>query len=273
MLEEIESDYAHVVTLRTMSAMIGRQPAYLGRLFHQEVGSSVRDHLTRVRLEHAAELIRDGVKIEAVALSVGYRSKKNFYQRFKTHFGTTPVLYRTGCVAKHSEPECRTALEHRSRAAVPSPEHHWFNEGEVSPSEPVLSRLTSIVRASNKAWRLAARAQEIMLQHFTRLRVGILLTNDAGRYVAANRAAAAATGYSTTELCDRSPGDLFASMPGTETRCVWQLMLLHSNQPPNSMIRTKAGDCVGVHVVTLKNVLWGRREWYTPDGSLRIMTS
>jgi PAS domain S-box-containing protein len=263
MLEQIESEYAHVITLRTMSATIGRQPAYLGRLFHQEVGSSVREHLTRVRLEHAAGLIRDGVKIEAVALSVGYRSKKNFYQRFKTQFGTTPVRYRTGSVDKRSGPECRTALEApgaRSRVAVCSPEHHWFNEEEASPSEPVLSRLASIVRASSKAWRLAARAQEIMLQHFTRLRVGILLTNDAGRYVAANRAAVSMTGYSTTELCGRSPSDLFVSTPNAETRCVWQLLLFRSNQSPNSMIRTRAGDSIRVQVVTLKNVLWGRRE-------------
>jgi len=48
-----------------MSAAIGRHPAYLGYVFHQEVGSSAREYLTRVRLEHAAELIRDGVKIES----------------------------------------------------------------------------------------------------------------------------------------------------------------------------------------------------------------
>jgi two-component system response regulator YesN len=96
MLEQIDRDYGDVITLRTMSATIGRHPAYLGHLFHQEVGSSARDYLTRVRLEHAAELIRSGVKIEAVALIVGYRSKKNFYQRFRRHYGTTPVRYRAG---------------------------------------------------------------------------------------------------------------------------------------------------------------------------------
>jgi two-component system, response regulator YesN len=94
MLDVIEREYANVVTLRTLSSTVGRQPAYLGRLFRQEVGSTARDYLTRVRLEHAAALIRDGVKIEAVALSVGYRSKKNFYQQFRRKFGTTPVLFR-----------------------------------------------------------------------------------------------------------------------------------------------------------------------------------
>ena len=74
MLEQIESDYARAMTLRTMSAAIGGHPAYLGHVYHQEVGSSAREYLTRVRLEHAAELIRDDVKIEAVTLIVGYRS-------------------------------------------------------------------------------------------------------------------------------------------------------------------------------------------------------
>jgi transcriptional regulator GlxA family with amidase domain len=39
-------------------------------------------------------MIRAGVKIEAVALFVGYRSKKNFYRRFRRHFATTPLQFR-----------------------------------------------------------------------------------------------------------------------------------------------------------------------------------
>ena len=47
-----------------------------------------------VRLEHAARYLRDGLKIEAVALSVGYRSKKNLYRQFMRRFGVTPEVYR-----------------------------------------------------------------------------------------------------------------------------------------------------------------------------------
>jgi PAS domain S-box-containing protein len=264
-LEEIERDYAQPITLRTISATIGRQPAYLGRVFQHEVGSSVRDYLTRVRLEHAAELVRDGVKIEAVALSVGYRSKKNFYQRFKGYYGTTPVQYRIGSAETPSERERQTALRvagNRPLFASTSPDDQWIKDEEpkASASEPVLTGLGAIVRASNRAWRLAARAQEAMLQQFKGLRVGILLTNDAGRYVASNRAAVSLTGYSTMELSERSPSDLFTTAPAAETRCVWQLVTLGRNQSQNAVIRTKAGDSIGVLLVTLKNVLWGRSE-------------
>ena len=94
MIAVIETEYADIVTLRRLSATMGRQPAYLGRLFRRETGFSVRAYLTRVRLEHAEALIHDGVKIEAVALSVGYRSKKNFYQQFRRRYGTTPLPFR-----------------------------------------------------------------------------------------------------------------------------------------------------------------------------------
>ena len=37
MLEAIQSDYSNALTLQRLSVTIGRQPAYLGRLFRQEV--------------------------------------------------------------------------------------------------------------------------------------------------------------------------------------------------------------------------------------------
>jgi PAS domain S-box-containing protein len=266
MLEQIENDYGQALTLRTISASLGRQPAYLGRLFHRQMGSSVRTYLTRVRLEHAAALIRDGVKIEAVALTVGYRSKKNFYQRFRAHYGTTPVHYRSGGTETMGAPAAITTGGPRQQGwpigtapSAPSPLRSQASTLSPAAADAGFSGLGSIVRASNRAWRLAAHAQERMLQHFMRLRVGILLTDDAGRYIAANRAAMTVTGYSDPELCELVPSDLFESAPDVETRCVWQLML-RARQAPNATIRTKAGNAVGVYLLTLKNVLWGRRE-------------
>ena len=93
MLDAIDGQYSEAMTLRTVSAQVGRQPAHLGRLFRQEVGVTFREYLTRVRLERATGLIREGVKIEAIALSVGYRSKKNFYRQFKRRFAMTPFAY------------------------------------------------------------------------------------------------------------------------------------------------------------------------------------
>lgn len=93
MIELIEQSYAEPVTLHFLAAALGRQASYLGAVFRQETGASMHEWLTRVRLDHAEALIREGVKIEAVALLVGYRSKKNFYRQFKSRFATTPLGY------------------------------------------------------------------------------------------------------------------------------------------------------------------------------------
>ena len=92
-LDVIEQSYSEHITLQTLGTILDRQSAYLGHLFRKEVGMTVRQRVTQVRLERASALIREGVKIEAVALIVGYRSKKNFYRQFRRKYATTPFEY------------------------------------------------------------------------------------------------------------------------------------------------------------------------------------
>jgi len=94
-VEFIEQSYSQPVTLRVLAKALDRQASYLGALFRHETGLSVRQCLTRVRLDRASVLIREGVRIEAVAQLVGYRSKKNFYRQFKRRFAMTPFAYAT----------------------------------------------------------------------------------------------------------------------------------------------------------------------------------
>src|SRR5688500_7939377 len=94
MIDQIQRDYTAPLTLNTFARTLGRQAAYLGRVFRDEVGVTVHDYLTRVRVQQGAAQVNSGEKIEAVALCVGYRSKKNFYRQFKRYFGCTPEEYR-----------------------------------------------------------------------------------------------------------------------------------------------------------------------------------
>ena len=90
----IEKGYADRMTLESISAALRGEPQRLGRLFEKGRGMSVHEYVTRVRLDHAARLVSSSVKVEAVAMSVGYRSKKNFYRQFIRRFGVTPEKYR-----------------------------------------------------------------------------------------------------------------------------------------------------------------------------------
>ena len=113
MIDLIEQSYSDRITLHLLAAALNRQAAYLGALFRRQVGVSVRQWVTRVRLDHATALIRDGVKIEAVALLVGYRSKKNFYRQFKRRYATTPLAYGVASRAENAPAMCTGPDVHR----------------------------------------------------------------------------------------------------------------------------------------------------------------
>src|ERR1700716_4109084 len=87
MVELIDAGFTEAVSLRALASAIGREEASLGRLFRELMGMSVRRFIARRRIDRAVESIRQGVKVEAVALEVGYRSKKNFYRQFRRQFG------------------------------------------------------------------------------------------------------------------------------------------------------------------------------------------
>ena len=178
MVEVIENEYADVVTLRRLATDLRRQPAYLGRVFLKETGLTVREYLTRVRLDHAETLIREGVKIEAVSLSVGYRSKKNFYQQFKRRYGMTPIPYRLHSMPTEpsSESTRQTRYLEMSHPAAGVTAADRVYRPRMQPDipgepEPVLGQLGTVVRASNKAWRLAVRIQRTIATRFSRSRM------------------------------------------------------------------------------------------------------
>jgi two-component system response regulator YesN len=91
----IDERYTEALTLDILAAEVGRSKRHLASVFLRDFRMSVHEYLTQVRLNRALELIRAGEKIEAVSLSVGYRSKKNFYRNFHAHIGVTPTAYRT----------------------------------------------------------------------------------------------------------------------------------------------------------------------------------
>ena len=94
-LRLIEERYRERLTLEVLAAALGRSKGHVATLFREQTGESVHGFMTKMRLHHAAALIRAGEKIEVVSLLVGYRSKKNFYRQFKDQYGVTPVAYRT----------------------------------------------------------------------------------------------------------------------------------------------------------------------------------
>jgi AraC-like DNA-binding protein len=271
MLELIHARFADAMSLPVLGAAIGRQSSYLGRLFHSEVGVTVREYVRGLRLKHATELIRDGVKIEAVALVVGYRSKKNFYRQFRQSFGTTPGGFRhqdaqpasgralTPHGSATAAPQSTAAdavarRPFRDERSTPAPD----SPGAPGPSSRALCEVN--LSACHHALALAVRFQRTLLREFRDSRLAMLLTDERGRYVGANRSAVSIIGYTPPEFRELTARDIFSGSPEQGTRCVWQIVLTAPRQPVNAVLHAKTRQALSVHLVTLKNLLWGGPE-------------
>jgi transcriptional regulator GlxA family with amidase domain len=91
----LETHYAEHVTITGMSRSLGCSRAQLTRAFRSSLAVSVHEYLTEVRARHAVHALRSSTeKVEAVALMVGYRSKKDLYRTIRAVTGLTPKRLR-----------------------------------------------------------------------------------------------------------------------------------------------------------------------------------
>ncbi|MCS1408353.1 MAG: Regulatory protein PchR [Verrucomicrobia subdivision 3 bacterium] len=81
-------------SLKELGRRVGCSPYYLSRTFSQEVGMTIPQYLRQIRIERAAELLREGkFNVTEVALEVGYNSISHFSQAFCQTMGCCPAIY------------------------------------------------------------------------------------------------------------------------------------------------------------------------------------
>ena len=92
----LSSHFTEPITQTDVAEALGITPAYLSSVFREEKGESYTKFLTRLRMMHAALLLKNapGMTIQSVAEQTGYASDKHFIGVFKKYFGTTPHEYR-----------------------------------------------------------------------------------------------------------------------------------------------------------------------------------
>jgi PAS domain S-box-containing protein len=251
MLKQIQQNYTQRLTLGTLGRTLGRQSAYLGRLFRDEVGITVHEYVTRARMINGAVQVRSGVKIEAVALELGYRSKKNFYLQFKRRFGMTPEAYR---------------LEHHEAAVGDSaafePSRDVQNSRVGTPDSSTFVRCTARLEmvtdrtTDRRSSGLRLLSRRMMMPTLMGSSIAMLVTDDTGCYVGANKTAVSMTGYSVDELRGMPVEVLFSNDSQSDTRCRLQILLpASSSLPTNAVLRPKSADPVYVHLTSAENLL------------------
>ena len=102
-LSSISREFADEnLSLATVAHSIATSRRQLQRVFAEQ-GTSFRRELQRVRMAHAAHLLRqEALPVAAVARAVGYRQAAQFSKAFRRHHGHPPSEARRGGPARGS---------------------------------------------------------------------------------------------------------------------------------------------------------------------------
>lgn len=94
MQKYIEASIDSPITLSGLAEVSHFSPWYSARLFKQYTGLSPADYVRRLRLSHAALMLRDSDKrITDAAFELGFGSVDGFQRAFYREFGCNPKEY------------------------------------------------------------------------------------------------------------------------------------------------------------------------------------
>ena len=91
----IRAEYDQKVALDDVARRVATSRRQLQRAFAEAGETSFRSYLQKVRMDSAADFLRDGsVPVGQVASAVGYRQAAQFAKAFRRHHGTPPSSFR-----------------------------------------------------------------------------------------------------------------------------------------------------------------------------------
>jgi Response regulator containing CheY-like receiver domain and AraC-type DNA-binding domain len=91
----IAERYHLSLTVEDIAKEVFLSPNYVRTIFKEKTGETILDYLTRIRMNHAAELLKDrSLKVREIAHRVSYENVSYFCSVFQKHKGSTPNEYR-----------------------------------------------------------------------------------------------------------------------------------------------------------------------------------
>jgi AraC family transcriptional regulator of adaptative response / methylphosphotriester-DNA alkyltransferase methyltransferase len=88
--------FADDIQVDDIAREIATSRRQLQRVFEEIGGTTFREHLTRIRMTRAAQMLESPLPIRDIAHRVGYRQPAQFAKAFRRVHGVTPSAYRDG---------------------------------------------------------------------------------------------------------------------------------------------------------------------------------
>jgi AraC-like DNA-binding protein len=92
----VDEEFASELSLDDIARRVASSRRQLQRAFAEIGDTTFRDHLTRVRMQRAADMLASrGLTVREVAHRVGYRQPAQFAKAFRRYQGVAPSAYRS----------------------------------------------------------------------------------------------------------------------------------------------------------------------------------
>ena len=92
----VEAEYADELALDDIARRIAASRRQLQRAYAEIGRTTFREHLAKVRMARAAEMLMSGsLTVREVAHRVGYRQPAQFAKAFRRHIGVAPSEFRS----------------------------------------------------------------------------------------------------------------------------------------------------------------------------------
>jgi AraC-like DNA-binding protein len=109
--DHIKRHLAEPLSLQTLAELAGLSPWRFSIVFRRHMGVPPHRYISLCRIEHARELLQQGVSAATVADACGFYDQSHFTRHFKHHCGMTPGQY-----AQH--PASTTTASRPAEAAI-----------------------------------------------------------------------------------------------------------------------------------------------------------
>lgn len=94
-VEHIEANFGRKIVLQDLAKLAQLSVFRFVKVFRRETGLPPHRYLSRVRVRHAKQLLKQGVPTAIAAVEAGFYDQSHLARHFKTFCGITPSEYQS----------------------------------------------------------------------------------------------------------------------------------------------------------------------------------